>query len=829
MRSDQYGVVMTVTGELLDELEDAFASVSSCEFADRSAGFQVAKAKMDAANALNFRGTAFADAKRAARLYGECAAIGIGNQSSKLEVDARSRFAQLVACTVVPNRDEARVRSAELFRRVGDDLFAQRETDHAAMMWTNSAVAILEMRNPTSEQLDDAHSLLEKTLRMRKKGSVDVGYGQMNLALAELKTIYKFPADQRAARYSQILKSFDRGARTLEKHEGAHYRSTYHNNVVETLVDWLEHEISQSQEKLYTQCLPSDFPDTEAEFLSAANTVRILVQNPGVLGLSETPEWVPTHPEIVRDALARIPTLDQRLESAESFIAADGELNHPLRMKIFKLKSLLTELRGLPDPPFDSFDADWDAGLYEDYLVSALTFLTWTEAVKYPEDQFVILVRRVIDCVLALRAAWSPQDVERLLMRQSVAFRFAACELGRLGYWKDGFRLLEATRGIVSSRSFNELSPASDEPDSNFSEVTWVHVSNSPRAAYVFILQLGNYFGREFEGLGGKELTAELVSLARGGLLVSQDRNRSLAKESALRISNLLEPIANWIDEQSGHRVVLSPGGYFQTFPLWACGRLGDNWLAGRKLIASAPSRTIAIQSADAETTPMVLATLAVHEASSVPEHTALKWSQHEPAAIREIAASSMTVGIFSATRSALITSLQTADAVHFTGHSSADFDPHGSSLITYGDPLTVREILEATVSSSLVVLASCQSALARNMQRQDEMLSIQTAMFYAGATCVVGASWPIIDSAGFVFTVKFYEALAHAEQQGGAVTVETVIGACTASLSWMRDASIAETNLLMERYGAPGMSGDAQENAFGFYEWAAIGVVGVP
>ena len=155
------------------------------------------------------------------------------------------------------------------------------------------------------------------------------------------------------------------------------------------------------------------------------------------------------------------------------------------------------------------------------------------------------------------------------------------------------------------------------------------------------------------------------------------------------------------------------------------------------------------------------------------------------------------------------------------------------SALITYGEPLTVREILNTSVSSSVVVLGSCQSALARNVQHQDEMLSIQTAIFYSGAKCVVGTSWPITDLAGFVFTVKFYGYLRIQKKKKKSWSGWYLSKPWTALVQQRcrgcESASVAEINTICDRYGAPHVSGGPQEKAFGFYEWAAIGVVGVP
>ncbi|WP_207547240.1 CHAT domain-containing protein [Mycobacterium talmoniae] len=652
----------------------------------------------------------------------------------------------------------------------------------------------------------------------------------MNLAIAESQILKrKLPPQERSAKYQQILKSFDRASRVFKKHGARHYKSIYHMSIIDTLMGWLGHEIEESRKSLYVGCIPPGFSIPNSFELTGAELVQMLIRNPGVLGLLETPEWVPAWPDVIKDALGRVPTFGRRLKEAESFIERSSKSNHDLRIKVFELKSMLSQLTGLPEPPFDSFDSRWNAGLLEDYLTSALSFLMWERSDEYAENRYLTLLKRVLDCVIAIRSTWSAEDVERLLTRRTLAFRFSACELGRLGHWREGFLLLEATRGLVSSRSIADISLDSDEVDPISRNGSWVHVSHSPRAAYVFVFKDGNYFGKEFNGLGGWELTAEFLNLTRGGLLVDQDGDRTLAEASALRISKLLEPIADWVDEQCGNRIALLPGGYFQAFPFWACGHLGDSWLAGRKLISMAPSRAVAVRNAKKRSGPTASCSLSVQRASSVPGYNQLNWSEREADVITDGAPSHVNVSISDASRESLLMSLLSADAVHFTGHSSADIDPYESALITYGEPLSVRDILGASVSSSIVVLGSCQSALARNALRQDEMLSIQTAMFYSGCESVIGTSWPIRDAAGFAFTVKFYESLWHLMGSVDSLGVEVAIRACASALLWMRSVSVDELNSMFEHYGAPRVSGEPQEKAFGFYEWAAFGVVGVP
>ncbi|TGB45475.1 CHAT domain-containing protein [Mycolicibacterium peregrinum] len=499
-----------------------------------------------------------------------------------------------------------------------------------------------------------------------------------------------------------------------------------------------------------------------------------------------------------------------------------------MRTKVFELGARLAPLRGLPAPPFDAFDANWEQELYEDYLVGALEFLAFENSHEYSPDRYGEMLLRLPECVRLIRSTWSAADIERLVKRQPFAFRFGACELGRLGLWRDGFRLLEATRGLVSSQSLSDDTIDADELDSRAAEVSWVHVTNSPRGTYVFVCRDGVYFGREFPEASGPSLAAEFTNLVQGGLLVDQARNRSLATASAKGLCALLEPVADWIAQTCGDTVVLHPGGYYQSFPLSSVGQLLESQLGGERRVSTTPSRTIALKSS--RSTADRLQTVSVCHASSVAGFADLAWSVQEPAAIDGLLSPNLVVNLRAATRQSLTEAFESTDLVHFTGHSSAAVDPGDSALVTYGEPLAVRDILAIPVSSALVVLGSCQSALAMNMRAQDEMLSLQSATYYAGAELVVGTSWPIRDTAGFLFSIKFYEALAASRGTRSELLANCVMDARVSAMRWMRGALVGDVNSVLHRYGAPLMTGSPNtETAFDFYDWGAFGVVGVP
>jgi CHAT domain-containing protein len=819
---------VTVTGELLQQLEREFGIGLQREIPHIGSTIAIARPRMERANALNVRGVSTVDALVAARLYGECAAIATVFGAFDLTTDARSRFAQLIAWTAVPNRDEAAQRAAVLFQELGDELEARRDRDRAAMMWMNSGLTILEMRNPSGDELGAARELLDKTLRMRRRNTVDFAYSQMNLAVADLRTLdRRLRRTEHPAAFKEILRALDRSARAFKKHDGPNFRWAYHRGVVDALNKWLELEIERSEDALYATSIPAGFSMPNSVGLSGVELVRVIAKNPRILGLSAVPDWVPTRVEILTDALSRVDSFDRRIADAELYLKRSGKPNHDLRTKLFELEAILTPLRGLPAPPFDAFDAKWHQGLYEEYLIHALGFLSWENSHEYPPDRYSELLLRLFECVRLIRRSWSFADIERLLQRQPTAYRFGACELGRLGLWRDGFRLLEATRGLVSSQTLSDDTVDADEQESAAANVSWVHVTNSPRGTYVFVCRDGVYSGREFAHASGGALAAEFTNLVQGGLLIDQTRNRPEAAASAKRLCALLEPVADWIAQTCGEFVVLHPGGFYQSFPLSSVGQLLTSRLDGRRRVSTTPSRAIALRSfrrgaADA------LRTVSVQQASSVAGFADLPWSVHEPAAIDALLSPHMVVSSMDATRQSLTEALGSADLVHFTGHSSAVVDPQDSALVTYGEPMTARDILSIPISSPVVVLGSCQSALAMNMHAQDEMLSLQSAMYYAGAELVVGTSWPIRDSAAFVFSVKFFEAVAASGATSSQTLAGLVIGACAAATAWMRKAAVGDVNSAFQYYGAPLIQGSPDPAAaFDFYDWGAFGVVG--
>lgn len=788
---------------------------------------QVAEPAMNEANRLNQRNAPFHRAIRAAELYGTCAAIAIDTDFHHLEVEAKSRYAQLLAWTVTPNRDESRLRASQLFFELGELCIKRNDNEFAAISLTNGALCLLEMSNPTNIQLLKAKDVCKRTIRMRRRGSVDYGYSEMNLALAERKTIGHLKTSERILALANILRALDRAIRVLKKHDEAPaaFRSIYHQNVIEVLSDWAGIEIERSKAKMYEKCVPENI-NPELKFgISRRLFVDLLISNPAVVDYLETPTWVPQYLEILTDATKRVKPIWTRLEAASKFSESSPNATSGLRVATFQLQSLLLPLVGVPDVPIAALDTVWNEGNYETYFTAVAPIVTWEHSkTAVHESDYLTILRRIAFCLLEFRKTWSATDVERLLKRNPHTFRFAACELAHRGLWEDAFRLLESSRGLISSQTLND-DPSQYEAIRD--DVSWVHLTHSPVAAYAIVRRDNSYSGAAFPELSGKSLTAEFHNVARGGILSAQDRRRSQAVESVSRIEQKLHPVSDWIRENTGERIALMPGGYFQSFPVAATGSLGVEFLEGRKTIVNSPSRAVNYRHKYVPRIPSRIRTASLQKASDVPGHSPLKWSRYEPAVLKEALSSKIwEIQEDNATAEGMKLSLRESDIVHFTGHSKSEFEASASHLVTYGQSISIPDILRHQTSSSMVVLGSCESALAHN---EDEMLSLQTATYYSGAKFVIGTTWSIMDPVGLAFSAIFYDAL----RLLGAFDAERIdlvvaIDAHAFTLKWLRDATISEVNALFSKLNAPPIAPNGTLPAFKFYDWAAFTVIGI-
>lgn len=767
------------------------------------------------------------DAVELATALGKCySAIGETHKADFLN-EVRSLLAQAIGRMLAPNRDECRRRASEEFSQLYEDELKQSHKGNAAIALTNSALLLLELANPTKEELEEAERSCQRSLAMRAKGTIDYAYAEMNLSLAKRKNISRLIDHDKPVAFQDILHGLDRSRKVFDRLgvDQSEYEFEYQHNVIETLQDWLEFEMRQERKRRdegsYHHCKGM----AEALGISPDIYVAALRSNPEVVGCSEVPAWLPKESEICGKAIERVPGLRDRIQKCYEFLDAESGRYPELEIKAFDLRVAMFHADGVPTIPWSALDAIWDKGDRELYFIKASRIVSWCgmSTGSMPKCYPRLLLRFEV-CINHFRDKWRSEDVRRLLERNPVTFRFVACELARLSMWEDAFNLLEASRGINSTQTWKSRPQVvSSIRDCH----TWVHVTHSPRASYVIMKRDDKFLGREFPELSGKSLVPLFVNFVTGGLQRRLKDSREHASIAAVKISEKITPLANWIRDNSCESVVIMEGGFYQGFPVWACGYLASDFVSGQRMIVSSPSRFLALRDREDPSVRECPDSLYFVEASSVPGMAELSYGKREQTSIQESFGPVLEVYSQSATPGVLKQVLMGGGIVHYSGHSRAAHDPLHSAILTYSDDFTVSDMLKIPIGSHLVCFASCESAMSLNALHQDEYLSMQSAAFYAGARMVVGTNWPVADLTAFVFSSAFYRSL------GDSVGVsldgpfdQYVVSAFRSAVSTVFHFTATDLEQLLGCSVVGSICGDSR--IFGFYDWAAFKLLGV-
>lgn len=102
---------------------------------------------------------------------------------------------------------------------------------------------------------------------------------------------------------------------------------------------------------------------------------------------------------------------------------------------------------------------------------------------------------------------------------------------------------------------------------------------------------------------------------------------------------------------------------------------------------------------------------------------------------------------------------------LHFATHGELnESQPLESSLrlaapVNQDGSLTAREIFGMSIASSLVVLSACETAIGK-ITTGDELISINRAFLFAGASSVISTLWKVSDESTYLFMSDFYKNL---------------------------------------------------------------------
>ena len=107
---------------------------------------------------------------------------------------------------------------------------------------------------------------------------------------------------------------------------------------------------------------------------------------------------------------------------------------------------------------------------------------------------------------------------------------------------------------------------------------------------------------------------------------------------------------------------------------------------------------------------------------------------------------------------------------LHFAGHSILDeSNPERSSVVLADVLLQPRQIVDLKLAGSVVVLASCSTALG-SIVPGEGVIGLAHAFFRAGAHTVIGSLWPMQDVEAASLFERFYSHLANGDAVAGAL-----------------------------------------------------------
>jgi CHAT domain-containing protein len=111
------------------------------------------------------------------------------------------------------------------------------------------------------------------------------------------------------------------------------------------------------------------------------------------------------------------------------------------------------------------------------------------------------------------------------------------------------------------------------------------------------------------------------------------------------------------------------------------------------------------------------------------------------------------------ATREKVMAALSEYEAVHIACHAFADVNnPLQSGFVLAGDQLlTVEDLLHARLDLlRLAVLSACETHVPGG-QLPDEIVSLSSAFFQAGADAVIASQWEVLDASTLILMARFY------------------------------------------------------------------------
>jgi tetratricopeptide (TPR) repeat protein len=212
------------------------------------------------------------------------------------------------------------------------------------------------------------------------------------------------------------------------------------------------------------------------------------------------------------------------------------------------------------------------------------------------------------------------------------------------------------------------------------------------------------------------------------------------------------QPVLAALGDPPARRLWWCPCGPLALLPLHAAGAVPD-------LVVSSYTPTVrallAARAADSSRDADGLLVVAVPEAPGQP---ALPAVEAEVAAVTAVVTTHTVLTGADATRSAVTSELDRRPWVHLACHGQQDLlTPSRAGVLVHDGMLTVADLSDARPGGQWAYLSACQTATG-GLRNTDEVITLCSALVYAGWRHVLGTLWPVPDSVAARFAASVYD-----------------------------------------------------------------------
>ncbi len=147
---------MSATARLLEQIEAIYLragdGIDCSTWTDHDV-YREANPRITRARGMLNTSVSVAAVFEAAKLLGECNRIAKEMAGKQQELETRSILAHGICRMLSPNRDECRRYASQMFIQIADELNKAGARRDAAIDYTNAALCLFELHNPTASEL----------------------------------------------------------------------------------------------------------------------------------------------------------------------------------------------------------------------------------------------------------------------------------------------------------------------------------------------------------------------------------------------------------------------------------------------------------------------------------------------------------------------------------------------------------------------------------------------------------------------------------------------------------------------------------------------------